>query len=349
MVWIFLMIAVPVFAGSTVIPKSPRGDFFRRLGSAPVSNSALIQVAAAQASNKLTVGYGATGGQYLNMFVAKELGIFDKHGLDVTLNFLHSSAQTVAALRSGSVEVVTGPGIPVIEAIAKGVTDFTFFGEAIPYTVLEAWVQPNIRSVQDLRGKIISSTSPGSLGDRMIGIWLSRNGMKKSDVKVVYLGGLSNLVSAMRSGKTDATLILPPLGQQLIPSGQKRLTDLRDIGYSNQAWMTRKSYAASNSEAIRKFTAALAEGIAVTKRDKQRSLPALPKYAGVTNPEWNEYAYDFFAPLLEKIPRVRMEVMKATQELSDDEAARKLDLKPYIDNSFVDKLQAEGYIDSLYK
>ncbi len=183
----------------------------------------------------------------------------------------------------------------------------------------------------------------------MIGIWLNKNGMKKSDVRVVYLGGLGNLVSAMKAKRTDATLILPPLGEPLILSGQKKLTDLRDIAYSNQAWMATKSYVAANAEAVRRFVAAVIEATAVTKRDKKRAVQVLPKYTGVTNTEWNEYAYDFYTPLLDKIPRVTLEVMKATQEVSPDEAARKIDLKPYIDNSFVDRLQKEGYIDSVYK
>jgi NitT/TauT family transport system substrate-binding protein len=309
------------------------------------SNQALAQK---QLTN-MTIGFSATGGQYLNIYAAKELGIFEKHGIDATLQQINSSAQVVASLRSSSVNVATGPSGPVIDAIAKGVTDFTFFGEAIPHTVLEVWVQPNIKSVKDLVGKTISSTNPNSLGDLMIGVWLGKNGIKKSDVNVVYLGGLGNLVSAMKAGKTEATLILPPLGEQLIPSGQKKLTDLRDIAYSNQAWMATKGYAAKNANAIQRFTAAVTEAIAVIKRDKQKVLPVLPKYTGVTNPEWNEYAYEFFAPLFEKTPRVTAEVMKATQELSTVEQSRSLDLKPYMDNSFVDKLVAQGFIDSLYK
>ncbi len=321
----------------------------RRFLPVPAAAPAPAQLAAAQAPIKITLGYAATGGQYINIFVAKELGIFDKHGLDVTLQFINSSAQTVAALKSGSVHIAAGPAPTVIDAIAKGQSDFTFFGEAMPHTVLEVWVQPGIASVQDLRGKIISSTNPGSLGDRMIGIWLSKNGMKKTDVQVVYLGGLSNLVSAMKAKKTDATLILPTLCEQVIPSGQKKLTDLRDIAYSNQAWMATKSYVASDAEVIRRFVAAVIEATAVTKRDKKRTVQLLSKYTGVTNTEWNEYAYDFYTPLLDKVPRVSMEVMKETQELSPDESARKIDLKPYIDNSFVDRLQKEGYIDSVYK
>src|SRR6266550_5906836 len=209
---------------------------------------------------KMTVSYSASGGQYINLFAAKEFGIFEKYGLDVTLQQINSSSQAVASLRSRSVEVATGPAGVIFDAIAKGVTDFTVFGECMPSTVLEVWVQPNIKSVKDLIGKTISSTNPNSLGDLMIGVWLAKNGIKKSDVNVVYLGGLGNLISAMKANKTDATLILPPLGEQLLPSGQKRLGDLRDITYSNQAWTATKSYAAKNGETLQRFTAAVTEG-----------------------------------------------------------------------------------------
>ncbi len=298
---------------------------------------------------KMTVGYTASGAQYINIFAAKELGLFEKHGLDVTLNQVNSSSQTVASLRSNSMDVIAGPAAPVIDAIAKGVTDFTFFGEAMPHTVLEVWVQPQIKTIKDLVGKKISSTNPNSLGDVMIGVWLAKNGIKKSDVEVVYLGGLGNLISAMKANKTEATLILPPLGEQLIPSGQKRLTDLRDIAYSNQAWIATKAYATKNREALERFVTAVVEATAVTKRDKPKTVAVLPKYTGVTNPDWNAYAYDFFAPLLAKTPRVTPEVMKATEELSPNDASRTIDLKPYIDNSIVDKLAAGGVIDALYK
>lgn|GEM_PF-3584338 len=58
------------------------------------------------------------GGQYINLFVAKEFGIFEKHGLDVTLNQINSSSQAVAALRSKSVDVAMGPAGVIFDTIA---------------------------------------------------------------------------------------------------------------------------------------------------------------------------------------------------------------------------------------
>jgi NitT/TauT family transport system substrate-binding protein len=65
---------------------------------------------------KMTVSYSAAG-QYINLFVAKEFGIFEKHGLDVTLNQINSSSQAVAALRSKSVDVAMGPAGVIFDAI----------------------------------------------------------------------------------------------------------------------------------------------------------------------------------------------------------------------------------------
>ena len=328
-------------------------QFFRFFLSFSIAIATLLiadlDVSAQKQAEKMTVSYSASGGQYINLFVAKELGIFEKHGLDVTLNQINSSSQAVASLRSKSVDVATGPAGVIFDAIAKGVTDFTVFGECMPSTVLEVWVQPNIKSVKDLVGKTISSTNPNSLGDLMIGVWLARNGLKKSDVNVVYLGGLGNLISAMKANKTEATLILPPLGEQLIPSGQKRLGDLRDITYSNQGWTATKTYASKNSPALERFTAAVIEAIAMVKRNKQKTLPVLPKYTGVTNDEWNSYAYEFFMPLLSTIPRMTPDVVKSTQDLSTVEEIRKLNLGPYVNNSYVDRLASQGFIDKLYR
>jgi NitT/TauT family transport system substrate-binding protein len=328
-------------------------QFFRFFLTFSIAIATLLiagrEVSAQKQPDKMTVSYSASGGQYINLFVAKELGIFEKHKLDVTLNQINSSSQAVASLRSKSVDVATGPAGVIFDAIAKGVTDFTVFGECMPSTVLEVWVQPNIKSVKDLVGKTISSTNPNSLGDLMIGVWLARNGIKKSEVNVVYLGGLGNLISAMKANKTEATLILPPLGEQLIPSGQKRLGDLRDITYSNQGWAATKTYASKNSAPLERFTAAVTEAIALVKRDKQKTLPVLPKYTGVSNDEWNSYAYEFFMPLLSTAPRMTADVVKATQELSTLEETRKLNLRPYINNSYVDKLASQGFIDKLYR
>ena len=316
------------------------------------SASAQIKPKAARAPLvpiKMTVGYASIGLMYADIFVAEALGIFKKHGLDVTLKRVNSSSQTIPAIRSGSIDIVASGGDAAITAVANGITDVTILGDLVPHGILEVWVQPEIKSPQDLIGKIISSTSPQSLGDILTGVWLNQNGIQRNQVHIVYLGGLGNLVAGMRSKRTAATLLLPPLGNQLAATGQKKLADLRNILYSNHAYIAKKSYVKANPEAILRFFKATIEATAVLKQDKARVLPIFPKYTGVEDPALNEYAYEFYKDIMEKDPKVKMDVMKATQQLSPNEKDKAVNLDDLVDNSFEEKLEAEGYIDSLYK
>src|SRR5436189_5198943 len=115
------------------------------------------QAIAQKQLTKMTIGYSASGGQYINLFTAKELGIFEKHGIDATLKQINSSAQVLASLRSASVNIATGPCGPVIHAIDDGLTAFTFFGVAMPHPVLEVRVQPSVNSIKDLTGKTLGA------------------------------------------------------------------------------------------------------------------------------------------------------------------------------------------------
>jgi NitT/TauT family transport system substrate-binding protein len=297
----------------------------------------------------MTVGYSANGLNYAELFVADALGIFKKHGLDVTLKRVNSSSQAIPAIRSGSINIVASGGDAAITAVANGITDVTILGDMVQAGILEVWVQPEIKSPQDLIGKIISSTSPQSMGDILTGAWLKQNGVQRNQVHIVYLGGLGNLVAGMRSKATAATLILPPLGNQLAATGQKKLADLRNVPYSGHAYIAKKSYVKANPEAIRRFFKATIEATAVLKQEKARVLPIFPKYTGVENPALNEYAYEFYKDVWEKVPVVKMNVLKATQQLSSSEKDKAVNLDDLVDNSFVEKLKAEGYIDSLYK
>jgi len=52
-------------------------------------------------------------------------------------------------------------------------------------------------------------------------------------------------------------------------------------------------------------------------------LTVLPKYAGVTNEDWNAYAYEFFIPS-DTVPKIDAGSGQATRELSTVEETRKI-------------------------
>ena len=66
--------------------------------------SRIDQAAAQKPPTKMTASYSAAGGQYINLFVAKEFGIFEKHGLDVTLNQINSRDRKSTRLNSSHIQ-----------------------------------------------------------------------------------------------------------------------------------------------------------------------------------------------------------------------------------------------------
>src|SRR5690242_20273338 len=67
---------------------------------------ALPSGARAEAATKLGVRYSATA-DFARAFIAKEEGIFSRHGLDVTLSNLAPTALGPRALQSGSLQIAS--------------------------------------------------------------------------------------------------------------------------------------------------------------------------------------------------------------------------------------------------
>ena len=78
----------------------------------------LLSTARAQELKKIRMGYPAFSLTFLTFFVAKDAGIFKKHGLDVDLVQLAGAVQT-SALVAGEIDYLTGITGPLVGA-ARG-------------------------------------------------------------------------------------------------------------------------------------------------------------------------------------------------------------------------------------
>ena len=106
----------------------------------------------AQAADKIIVDYGGVSGFQGASWVAKDLRIFDKHGLDVEVIMITGGARSTAALLSGSTQFGTGSATAPLLATARG-SDIKIIAASynkFPYAFI---AKPEIRSPKDLRGK----------------------------------------------------------------------------------------------------------------------------------------------------------------------------------------------------
>jgi hypothetical protein len=128
----------------------------------------------------------------------------------------------------------------------------------------------------------------------------------------------------------------------------KVLVNMVDFGipYSMNMIPVFHTYYRRNPEIVEGMVRAYTEGVAALHHDKQRALKVIAKYSRRTHPKHLEDHYQDAVTYLERIPRVEPESVSTILEF---EGKRNVRLETVFDNSIVDRMVREGFIDSLYK
>ncbi|HEX5405199.1 MAG TPA: ABC transporter substrate-binding protein [Pseudonocardiaceae bacterium] len=281
----------------------------------------------------LKIGYTAAGAGYSDLYDGVEQGIFKKHGLDVTLVRLNTSAQLVAGLASNSVQVGVGVAADSATAIMKG-AKLKFIAMSEPTYNLEMWASPDIKTLSDLKGKKVALTSPNSEGDFGLTALLDSKGISRSDVTADYVQSAAAEVAALDSGAVSAILTQPPQGTSTRQKGAHRLASLADLPFPLGAYTVESSYLDKNRDLVKKFVAAEAEALQYLPTHPTQTEAAIKKYTGEDDASLDQYAYQFFLAVWAKTPAVDANLIKQGFQ----EAAKKTKTTAPTDVS--------GYIDS---
>lgn len=174
----------------------------------------LLTASAAQAQSKVTIAIG--GGAclcYLPTVLAKQLGEYDKAGLNVELVDLKGGSDALKAVLGGSADVVSGYFDHTVNLAAKK-QEMQSFVVYDRYPGLVLAVSPahtaEIKSIKDLAGKKVGVSAPGSSTDFFLKYQLKKNGIDPNNVSVVGVGLGATAVAAMQQGQIDAAVMLDP-------------------------------------------------------------------------------------------------------------------------------------------
>jgi NitT/TauT family transport system substrate-binding protein len=180
--------------------------------------SALVLIAASAAAKdgqpRVTIAVGGAGCLcYLPTVLARELGEYDKAGVDVEIVNFKGGSQALAAVLGGSADVVSGYYDHCVNLAAKNqaLQAFVVYDR---YPGLVLVVAPKstaaIQSVKDLADKKVGVSAPGSSTDFFLKYHLSKNGVDPNSVGVVGIGLEATAVAAMEQGSVDAAVMLDP-------------------------------------------------------------------------------------------------------------------------------------------
>jgi NitT/TauT family transport system substrate-binding protein len=292
------------------------------------------------AQQRVKVAYASISPNFAGLWVAKESGAFEKHGVAADLIYIASGSVTVQAMMGGDVHLAIGASNAVVSAILRG-APLVAVGSVANRPGMILWVQPEIRKPEQLEGKILGISRFGSTTHFLMNMALEKYGLKDK-VKIQPLGGVPEMEAAFRTGMISGAV----LSMQPGPKAHV-LVDLPDLGipYSMNLLAVKRDYYKASPKAVEAMLKAYIEGMAVLKTKKDESMRALAKYmrrdaSAVTEP------YEYAVKYLDSIPIVEPAVI---QTVLNWEGKGSVPVTHFFDNTIIERLTKEGFIDRLYK
>jgi NitT/TauT family transport system substrate-binding protein len=180
----------------------------------------IISPSDCQELKKVRIGYPAFSLTFLTFFVAKDAGIYRKHGLDVDMVQMAGAVQT-SALVAGEIDYLTGITSPLVAA-ARGLP---FKGIMVTHEKTLFWViaNPDIRRVEDLVGKTIAVDRLATLQDIVARDLIKRKGVNPDQVTFIQTGSVSNSVQSLSQGSVAAALLSLPHNFVMTQKGYREL------------------------------------------------------------------------------------------------------------------------------
>jgi NitT/TauT family transport system substrate-binding protein len=159
---------------------------------------------------KVRVGVPSVGVANIIIFIAKEGKLYEKHGLDAEVITVNGSGIGSKALISGGIDIIPIATPTVIAANLAG-ADMQILAHTMPGVVHAMMVKPEIKRVEDLKGKKIGVSSLGSLTDFLVRTIARKKGLNPDrDLTFIVMGGDAERLTALRAGAVDASAMSHP-------------------------------------------------------------------------------------------------------------------------------------------
>jgi len=284
------------------------------------------------------------------LWVAKDAGIFKKHGLDVNVVYIEGTPKALMSLFAGELQVVAGTGPAVVQAKMRGadVTMIMGFEVFLPYYLIAI---PDVKRVEDLKGKIGANHSAATSADFAMRLGLRNIGFDpERDVNLRVVGATNLRMLAMQQGQAQFTVITTTEREEAEKRGFKVLVDLasKRIPYPHSGLITSQRMLREKHDAMLRFGRATVEAIHFFKTQKASTTAVLKKYAK-TDLSTLDSAYAYLKTALPDTPYPTIEGMKtyiAEAGRTQKEIA-KTDPASFVDSSIVKSVEKEGFLKSL--
>ena len=299
-------------------------------------------------------GAGGTSPQELPLLVAKDLGIFEKYGLDVDLVVIGGGSRLMQALVGRSLDSANVAAMAPIRANLSG-ANVVITGAFLNRNLYKFVTRKEIQRPADLRGKKLGVVNFGGANEFSILMALKSWGLPPESVKIVPAGDSMTRLAALEiSGGLDGTVV--PYSNAAIAAqrGLNILADLAEIvkEFPDRAFIAERSFLERKRDNAKRFFQGISEALYRLRYQpqlKEKIVAITAKRLRINN-KLAEEAYDGYYNVFSFPPRVGRRGVQDVIEIIQREPGRAkidADLGRFVDESILDELDREGFFKRL--
>jgi ABC-type nitrate/sulfonate/bicarbonate transport system substrate-binding protein len=308
----------------------------------------LPQIGAAQTREKVRVALGSISVNTSVIPVGTQYGLFAKYGVDLEPIYMGGGMNSLAAVTSNSVQFLSAGSTATISAHLGGVdiTMLTVQSNKLEYSILSA---PEIKSPQELKGKIVTGTRPGASADSALRLMLRKWGLEPGkDVIFISVGdSQQGRLNALQRGSVVATALTPPFSGIARQLGFRELIDMRktDIEYAGSAIAGMVGYIKGHPQLVENFLKGYVESLHFFRTQKEKTVAGIMKFMKMSDRSRAEEGYEYYLDLMPVMPYASVAGVKSVLQFlaASQPKAATANPEDFYDMSILKKIEDSGF------
>jgi NitT/TauT family transport system substrate-binding protein len=304
----------------------------------------------AQTLKRIKIGYPSLSFRQSNVWVAKEMGLFNKYGLEVEPILFRGGQVATQALVGGDPPIVNIG--TVVQATIQGHNVVLVAAVETKYDLI-IFTRSGITQMEQLRGKRLGITGFNS-ATHYASIILARH--LNADLKEFTLipAGLdTERIAAVNSGVLDATYVATSAAPLARKAGLQELVQIGDLGVEVQGngFATSRAYIASNRDTVKSALKGFVEAIYFIYSNKKDAQRVFSKYMRSNDPAVLEDSYNGYIKSIPKKPYPTLKGIQFMLDVLTPTLPQAKNFKPeqFVDLSFLQELEKEGFFTEMAK
>ena len=246
----------------------------------------------ARKPQKLRIGIPSRSMSSFPHMVALRQGFYQQEGFDLELIVVSSGIPAVQAVVAGDLDFTTTGNVATLAALrGMPIRNVMVSSTASDQTLL---VRPEIRRVEDLKGKVLGVAGIRSISDVSIRLLLPKYGLSPDvDVTIISLGGSGVRLTALQGGKIDGTLLSAPQNKTAVKMGFRELIFMKDLrGVPSGSLSTSLRKIQNDPDSIVRTITVTLRALRFIKGNKEETLKLMSKELGIKDREISSMVYD---------------------------------------------------------